>query len=414
MRYRNLLLVVAVATAGIFLGRAELGPYLPGLVARFLSIDSAESKPSGEIGNTEGATGGSHNVITVNTTTAKAGSLPVTRSSLGTIVPFASTALSSPASGTVAQILVKDGAEVTAGTLLVQLDDRTINANIARDTAMLAKDQAALDEAKTNLKRVEALSNDGAETRQQYDDAVAVAKQAEAAIGVDSATLAADKVALTQTQIRAPFDGKLGVILLSPGAYVAPGGNVVTLTQMKPVYAEFTLAETDLGLARQALADGQLNVSISPTLSQDKTTGETGPIVFIDNAVDAPSGTFKMRARLENSSGTFWPGQSLKVTVTAGEQKDLVLVPSVSVEPQSDGAVCYVIKQDKTVEVRRVKVAFAVGDTTGIADGLKEGEVVVTEGQAGLVDGTRVEVVSAPAVAPETVADGRAKAGAIE
>lgn len=296
----------------------------------------------------------------------------------------------------------------------MQLDDRTINANIARDTAMLAKDQAALDEANTNLKRVEALSNDGAETRQQYDDAVAVAKQAQAAIGVDSATLAADKVALTQTQIRAPFDGKLGVILLSPGAYVAPGANIVTLTQMKPVYAEFTLPETDLGLARQALADGQLTVSITPTLSQDKTTGETGPIVFIDNAVDAPSGTFKMRARLLNSGGTFWPGQSLKVTVTAGEQKNLVLVPSVSVQPQSDGAVCYVVKQDKSVEVRKVTVAFAVGDKTGILDGLKEGEIVVTEGQAGLVDGTHVEIVSAPVDAPETVAKSEAKAGAIE
>ncbi|KQV39324.1 hemolysin secretion protein D [Rhizobium sp. Root73] len=334
----------------------------------------------------------------------------MTRSSLGTIVPFASTALSSPASGTVAQILVKDGAEVTAGTLLVQLDDRTINANIARDTALLAKDQAALDEANTNLKRVEALSNDGAETRQQYDDAIAAAKQAEAAIGVDSATLAADKVALTQTQVRAPFDGKLGVILLSPGAYVAPGEDIVTLTQMKPVYAEFTLPETDLALARQALADGQLNVSISPTLSQDKTAGETGPIVFIDNAVDAPSGTFKMRARLDNANGTFWPGQSLRVTVTAGEQKDLVLVPTVSVQPQSDGAVCYVVRKDKTVEVRKVKVAFSVGDTTGIATGLKAGEIVVTEGQAGLVEGTPVEIVSAPVVAPETMAEG----GAIE
>ncbi len=412
MRYRNSILVVAVAAAGIFLARAELGPYLPGSAARFLSIDSAESKPSSEAGMTKGAAGHARGAVTVNATAAKAGALPVKRSSLGTIVPLASTALSSPLAGTVAQILVKDGAEIAAGTLLVQLDDRTINANIARDTAMLAKDQAALDEANTNLKRVTALSNDGAETRQQYDDAVAAAKQAEAAIGVDSATLAADKVALTQTQVRAPFDGKLGVILLSPGAYVAPGEDIVTLTQMKPVYAEFTLPETDLALARQALADGQLNVSISPTLSQDKTAGETGPIVFIDNAVDAPSGTFKMRARLDNANGTFWPGQSLRVTVTAGEQKDLVLVPTVSVQPQSDGAVCYVIRKDKTVEVRKVKVAFAVGDTTGIADGLKEGEIVVTEGQAGLVEGTPVEIVSAPVVAPETVAE--SGAGAIE
>ncbi|WP_083198267.1 efflux RND transporter periplasmic adaptor subunit [Pararhizobium polonicum] len=414
MRYRNSLLVLSVAAVGIFLGRAELAPYLPGFLAKTASVKSDAKDLAGGSGQKQGAAGHGGHAVTVTVATAKAGSLPITRKAIGTIVPIASTALSSLASGIVAEVLVKDGADVKAGDLLVQLDDRTIKANIQRDTATLTKDQATLDDANTTLKRVQALSNAGAQTQQQLDDAVAAAKQAEGAIAVDQANLAADKVALTQTQIRAPFDGKLGVILFSPGAYVAPGADIVTLTQMKPVYAEFTLAEPDLDLARSALSAGKLNVRIAPMMSQDDTTAASGPIVFIDNAVDPASGTFKLRALLENADSAFWPGQSLDITVNAGEKDGLVIVPAVSLQPHDDGSICYVVGQDNTVQVRKVEVALSAGDTAGIARGLEKGEVVVTEGQAGLVEGTHVTVVSAPEPTAEKVADSASDAGAAQ
>lgn len=349
----------------------------------------AGAKADGK-GEGKGGKKGGNRPPMVTTTEAKTGSLPVTMKTIGTIVPVASTGLASPTSGIVAEVLVTDGVTVKKDDLLVKLDDRTINANIARDTANLTKDQAALDNANATLKRTSTLKSTGTGTQQQYDDAVAAAKQAEAAIAVDTATLTADKVALTQTEIRAPFDGKLGVVQVSRGAYVSAGANIVTVTQMKPVFAEFTLPETDLAMTRAALNTNRLTVDIAPTLSRDANETISGPVVFIDNAVDAASGTFKLRARLDNADGVLWPGQALDVTVAAGEKDNLVLVPTVSVQPLMDGFICYVVGKDRTVQVRKVQVALNDGKTTGISDGLKQGELVVTEGQSGLADGAKV------------------------
>ena len=362
----------------------------------------AASADSG--GGKQGGKKGGNRPPMVTTTEAKSGSLPVTLRTIGTIVPVASTGLASPTSGIVAKVLVTDGMEVKQNDLLVKLDDRTINANIARDNANLMKDQAALDNANSTLKRTSTLKSTGTGTQQQYDDAVAAAKQAEAAIAVDTATLTADKVALTQTEIRAPFDGKLGVVQVSPGAYVSAGANIVTVTQMKPVYAEFTLPETDLALTRAALTDNQLTVQIAPTLSRKAGETISGPVVFIDNAVDAPSGTFKLRARLDNEDGVLWPGQALDVTVAAGEKDNLVLVPTVSVQPLMDSFICYVVGKDKTIEVRKVQVALNDGKTTGISEGLKQGEMVVTEGQSGLTQGAKVALAETHEGGAEKVA----------
>lgn len=418
MRLRNgLLVLAAVAGAALYVGLDRLAPYLPERVMALaatlpgmehISGQRPASDPAGTEGKGkadaqgagkdggarrqgDGGRGGGRPVIV---TQAQAGALPVLRSAMGTVVPLASTALSSLTSGTVAQITVKDGAEVKAGDLLVQLDDRTVKADIQRDTATLEKNQAALDQANTTLKRVQMLTSAGAQTQQQEDDADSTARQAEAAIAVDRANLAADAVALTRTQIRAPFDGKLGVIQPSVGAVVASGGNIVTITQMKPVYAEFSLSETDLDLVRTSLSAGTLSVEISPTLSDVQTGTLSGPIVFIDNAVDAASGTVKLRALIDNADNTLWPGQALHITVHAGEKTDLAIVPAVAIQPQTEGAVAFVVGDDKIVKLRKVEVALIVGDRAGIAKGLQPGETVVTEGQAGLVDGTHVTVVA--------------------
>lgn len=407
MKYGNAIAIVAACAAVLaFVARDQIAPHLPAFLGGG-GVSSAETASgTDQRKHQAGQHGGA--VVTVAVATARQGSLPVLRQTIGSIVPIASTALGSPAAGIVSEILVKDGATVKAGDLLVRLDDRTINAGIDRDTATIAREQATLDDARANLQRVQTLSTAGAQTKQQYDAAVAAAKQAEAAIAVDMATLAADKVALTQTQIRAPFDGKLGVVVLSPGAYVAPGANVVTLTQMKPAYAEFTLPETDLDLARASLSAGTLTVGVSPMVSRGKAQATSGPIVFIDNAVDAASGTFKLRALLANQADTFWPGQSLDVEVNAGDRTGLVLVPAVAVQPQDDGAVCYVVKPDRTIEIRKVTVAFNVGDTAGITGGLKDGDIVVTEGQSTLTTGTAVAVAAAGSTAgkPVTAVDG--------
>lgn len=335
---------------------------------------------------------------------AKAGSLPIQRTTIGTIVPVATTAVSSPAAGIVAKVLVKDGALVKAGDLLVQLDDRALVAAVGKDKASLARDQATLDNANTSLKRIQDLVNKGIDTSQSGDDALAAVKVAEAQIGVDEAQLAADNVALTNTKILAPFDGQLGVVLVSAGAYVGAGTSVATVTQMKPVYAEFSVSESDLQLARNALTGNELKVSLTPTMAITGSVPVTGAINFIDNNVDNASGTFKLRATLANDDGALWPGQSLNVQMQAGDLKNLILVPNVAVMPQENGSISYVVKADGTIETRPVTVAVRVNDMAGISHGLNAGDKVVVEGQANLSAGSKVHIVDKPqASAPKTL-----------
>jgi RND family efflux transporter MFP subunit len=316
-----------------------------------------------------------------------------------------STNISTAVPGTIARIFAKDGALVKAGDPLVRLDDRVIAAGVERHKAMLAMDQAQLDDANETLERVNSLTRTGAESKQQGDDALAAAKQAKAAMEVDQANLAADSALLAQTEINAPFDGQLGAVRLSPGAYVAPGTTIVTLTQMKPVYGEFTLSETDLALARASHAAGMLSGEFSPMLLGDNSDRSAiGPIVFIDNTVDPVSATFKMRALLPNDDETLWPGQSVNVLVDAGTVDNLVLVPLVAIQSLDQGNICYVVKPDQTIEIRNVDVALRVGNNAGIVHGLADGELVVVEGQASLEEGTAVVVQKAKTATSEPAA----------
>lgn len=344
--------------------------------------------------------------IAVKAVAARAGALPVLRRTIGTVVPVRETQLGSPAAGIVASIAVTDGAVVKAGDLIVQLDERAIDAAIEKDKALTAKDQATLDDANAALARIESLVNTGVNTKQAGDDARAAVREAAAAVDADRAQLAADQVSLAYTRIVAPFDGRIGAVSVSPGAYVSPGAPVVLLTQMQPVYAEFTLSESDLALARGAMAGGRLTAAVAAQDAAGKT--ESGAVTFIDNTVDAASGTFKLRADLANASGALWPGQSLGVTVQAGEVPGLVLVPDAAVEPRDNGFVSYVVTADQVIDARPVTVALRANGETGLSAGVQAGELVVTEGQALLRKGSRVTVETAAAPAGSGGAGGGA------
>ncbi|WP_342592021.1 efflux RND transporter periplasmic adaptor subunit [Jiella sonneratiae] len=347
---------------------------------------------------------------------ATAGSLPITFDTIGSIVPVASATLNSQVIGIVAEIAVADGARVKKGDLLVRLDDRAAQAVVAKDRAAWERDQATLQNARASSDRIQRLVKSGADTKQQGDDALAAVRQAEATIGVDEAAIAADEVTLSNTRITAPFDGRLGALQVSVGALVQPGTAIVTLNQLRPVYAQFTLPEATLAAARQTFARGDLFADVTPTAGVADSAGArvaanvaarpagegalvasadadpTGKVTFLDNAVDQVSASFKLRATFPNDDEALLPGQFLTVRVHFGSRDGLVLVPGVAVEPRDEGSIVYVVGEDGTVDVRKVTVALRAGDVAGISDGLKPGEKVVTEGQLNLARGMRVVV----------------------
>jgi membrane fusion protein, multidrug efflux system len=406
MRFRSAITVLFALGMIAYAMRHSLVPYLPPQFAALL--DAGVTAP-----DTGQKPSRSRQPSLVVVAVAEEGVLPVQRATIGRIVPVDQTAVGPLSAGIVTEIAVQDGARVKKGDLLVRLDDQTARATLEKSLAEITKDQAVLDDAKRTLERIEKLVASGVNSAQAGDDQRAAVRSAEATLGAARAQYAIDQVALSRAEIKAPFDGQLGAVTVSVGAYIAPGTGVVSITRMKPVYAEFALPESDVALARRAFAAGTLTATLRPISTPDGTevSEAEGPVVFIDNLVDPATATFTMRAQLENDAEAFLPGQSVDVKLTAGTSVSAVLVPSVAVAERDSGPVVFVVGADDKVSLRPVSVLLTTGQVTALASGLTAGEKVVIEGQLNLEQGSQVRLASddapeAAATSPDAMAPG--------
>jgi multidrug efflux system membrane fusion protein len=318
---------------------------------------------------------------------AGAEDMPVERRTIGAIASPANLNVTTETSGIVTDILVSDGADVKAGDVLVRLDSRIAEATVEKDKAALARDQATLDHARETAARQQRLLSNEAVSQQSLEDANAAVKTAEATVAVDQATLKSDLVTLDQKTIRAPFDGRLGAVVPAVGSLVQPGTAIVRLTRLDPLYASFALSESDAALVRTARAAGKpIKVSVTPLGATDTFTGT---VDFVDDAVDATSGTFIARATLHGVADRLVPGQSIAVEAAIGSMP-VVAVPTVALQATQQGNVVYVVGADGTVAAKPVTVALSAGDRSGLSSGVAAGERVVVEGQVRLADGMKV------------------------
>jgi multidrug efflux system membrane fusion protein len=201
---------------------------------------------------------------------------------------------------------------------------------------------------------------------------------------------------LNYTTMRAPITGRTGSVALKRGnvvkavdttPVVAP---LVTITQLRPIYVTFTIPERYLADLRAAQAAGRLPVNV--TIPEQPQNPITGTLTFVDNQVDAGTGTIALKATFPNDDTRLWPGQFVNATLTLGVQKDAVVAPNAAIEIGQNGPYVFVIRDDSTVELRLVKTNRVVGNRTVIADGLAAGERVVVDGQLRLANASRVNV----------------------
>lgn len=326
--------------------------------------------------------------IAVKTVAAVKTTLPMDVPATGWVVPIDSTTIAAQEAGLITQIAVKDGATVKAGDLIAKLDPRTAQAAVSKDQANLTKDQANLAQAETALTRANSLLTSSAGTQATADEARATRDAAVATITADQAQLASDQVLLGNTDIRAPYDGRLGDVQLSLGAYVSAGTPIVTISQYNPAYIKFTMQENNLRELQEQTAAGPVKVTTVPRSAQGKP--RTGTITFYDNTVDQASGTIAVKATFENANGALWPGRSTNVMVHFADNEQMIVVPTVAVSPGPDGYIAFVVKDNK-VKLTPVTIARANGGRTAVATGLSVGDHVVIEGQSQLNNGTEVK-----------------------
>lgn len=388
---------------------------------RFGNADAIERSGKTAEAGASGSKNAGGRSIPVVTAPVEQKSVATAISAIGAVEPIATVLITSRIDSQVMQVHVADGQTVQAGDLLFTLDDRPAKATVALAQANLEKDQADRDQTAADVQRDEPLVKTGAVSRQAYDLAVAASKRAEASVAADQANLDQAQLTLSYSQIKAPITGRLGVVSVTAGNLVkanttnsnANSGAVtslVTITEMTPIRIAFTVPERNLDAIRAAMTSPN-----PPTVDAFDSDGQrriaSGQLSFIDSTVDTKSGTIPLKATFDNAGFALWPGQFVRVALQLGAQDNAITVPTVALQAGQEGPFVFVAKPDGTAEVRPVTVARTVGDTAVVAEGLKPGEKVVTEGQLRLMQGSRITEKSAGApVATPPRADGVASA----
>ncbi len=294
----------------------------------------------------------------------------------------------------------KEGQFVKRGDVLFTLDSRTDEANLAKAKAQLAKDDAALVDAKRQLTRNQDLvakafiSQGAADTSQSNVDGWI------ATVAADKAAIDSAMTTLSYNRITAAQAGRVGAISVFVGSAVqANQSTLVTITQLDPIAVAFSLPQSSLSDALSALqGEGTL---VTAKLTDGQTTVK-GKLRFVDNVVDAASGTIKMKALFGNKESKLWPGGFADVTLTSRTIKDAIVVPQAAIIQNARGTIVYVVegeKESKKAVLRPIKVLFGQGGDAAVS-GIKEGESVIVDGKQNLRPNSPVVERAKPATSP--------------
>jgi len=318
--------------------------------------------------------------------------LPVYLTGLGSVTPSNSVSIKSRVDGQLTQVAFKEGQQVAKGKLLAVIDPRPFEVQLAQARATLAKDQAQLRDAKLNLQRFrDLLKESGALSQQQVDTQSALVDQLEAATHNDEALISSAQLQITYCHITAPITGRIGLRLVDVGniVHAADPNPLLIITQLQPIAVVFSLPEDQLPTVAQHMKSGALGVLAYSRDDQNQLA--SGQLQTIDNQIDQTTGTGKLKAMFENRNSELWPNQFVNVRLLLESKKNAIVVPSAAIQHGPQGAFAYVVKSDKTAEARPVTVALSQGNLTAIAQGLAEGENVVTDGQDKIQNGSKVE-----------------------
>jgi multidrug efflux system membrane fusion protein len=333
--------------------------------------------------------------VPVTAGTVALADVPVFLNAIGAVQAYNMVTIKSRVDGQIVQVAFTEGQDVKAGTPLLQIDPRPFQASLEQAQAAKQKDEAQLASAQSDLTRSGALVGSGYRAVQTYDQQKALVSQLQASIRGDEAQINTAQLNLGYADIRSPIDGRLGARLVDAGNMVraTDAAGLVTITQVKPIFVSFTLAQDNIDQIREHQAAAPLVVRAYS--GDNKTLLGEGKLTLIDNVIDQTTGTIRLKATFANDDEKLWPGRFVNVKLVLTVRKGVPTVPAQTVQDGPTGHYAYVIKEDDTVERRDVEVAAVQDGIVVVTKGLSPGEKVVVEGQYRLTKGARVRV-SAP------------------
>ena len=335
--------------------------------------------------------------------------VPVLLDATGSVVSLNSVDVRPQVSSTVREVAIKEGQFVKQGDLLISFDDRADRANLEKARAQVLKDRAALADADRQYKRAVDLKEQNFVSQSAVDTASAAVDAARAVLSADEAAVHSGEVSLSYNAIRAPLTGRAGAINVYPGSLVQPNtvAPLVSISQIDPIGVSFTLPESQLAAVLEARHGGhKVQVSATPSGTGTPVQGE---LSFVDNTVDATSGTIRLKAVFPNAAQRLWPGQYVTVKLTLETLKDAVVVPQAALILRGTDRMLYTVDESGRAQQRNVGLRYSQGEFA-VVSGISAGDRVVVDGKQNLRPGVAVSE-AAPAVAPKASAASEPSAG---
>jgi len=344
---------------------------------------------------------------TVGYVVVQQGSAPIQQELPGRVAAYQVSQVRPQVSGVIQKRLFAEGSVVRQGQTLYQIDPSIYAAQQAQAAANLQSARASAVAARTRANRYAPLAKMQAISQQDYTDAVAQARQAEASVAQNNATLRAAQVNMRFTRVPAPISGRIGLSNVTEGALVTANQTdpLTTITRLDPVYVDVQQSAADLLKLRQALAQGgavPTTAQVRLKLPDGSDYGYTGTVEFSEVIVDQGTGTVTLRARFANPQAILLPGMFVTAEFAQAIQTGAILVPqqAVSRDPQGNATLFVVGPGNRAVQ-RTVVTSQTLGTDWVVTQGLAPGEKVITQGLGSLKDGAPIKPV--PQSAPQRV-----------
>ena len=345
-------------------------------------------------------------IVPVTVTVAERQDVPVIVRGIGTVQAYKTVQVKSRVDGQIVKISFEEGQDVKAGDPLFQIDPRPYKALLEQAQAAKQRDEAQLAGAQLDLDRYSKLIGSGFQSRQTYDQQKATVEALKGSIAADQAQIDTAQLNLTYSDIRAPIDGRTGQRFVDLGNLIQAnqGTNLVTITQIKPIYVNFTIPQYANHHLRKNQARHPLKVL---AYSADDTFKlAEGELTLVDNQIDTATGTLRLKASFANQDERLWPGEFVNVRLQLSMRKDATTVPQRAVMQGPNGYYGFVVKPDSTVERRDVEIVAQQDGLAVVGKGIVPGEKVVLDGQYRLVNGSHVRIDQAAPV--DAAAPGKA------
>jgi multidrug efflux system membrane fusion protein len=379
-----LVVVVLLAIAGFWYYRTSHGK----------DAQNAAAAPAPGKGAGRGTGAGNFSVPVVVAATTK-GDLPVYLNGLGTVTPLSTVTIRSRVDGQLINVAFKEGQFVKEGDLLAQIDPRPFQVMLEQAEGQLAKDQAQRKDAEVNLERFKLLFDEGVIPRQQLDTQAASVGQFDGAIKSDQSQIDNAKLQLTYSRIAAPISGRIGLRLVDPGniVHATDTNGLLIITQIQPIAVIFTLPQDQLPQVFDQLHKGAAQLPVEAFDRDNTQKIASGKLLTIDNQIDVTTGTYKLKAIFNNEDSGLFPNQFVNTHLLVDTKRNLSLIPLAALQRGPKGpqdTYVYVVESGNTVKIHNITVAQTTAGTVGVSDGLRPGDLVVTDGQDKLQDGTKV------------------------